>query len=46
LKAGLFESNITASPIIENLFSSIVIVAVVTTLLAPIGFRMLLARQT
>jgi len=45
LNAGLFEINVTESVIVDNLFSSIVIVAVVTTLVAPIGLRLLLAQQ-
>ncbi|MBL1141885.1 MAG: cation:proton antiporter [Proteobacteria bacterium] len=42
LRAGLFDYEGSSSPIIDNLFSSIVIVAIVTTLIAPIGLRMIL----
>ena len=45
LRAGLFDDNFANSPIIENLFSAIVIVAVVTTLVAPIGLRFILLSQ-
>lgn len=42
LRAGLFEVEIGSSPIVENLFSSIVIVAIVTTIIAPMGLRYIL----
>lgn len=45
LRAGLFESGDEATPVVTNLFSSIVIVAVVTTIAAPIGLRLMLGRQ-
>lgn len=45
LNAGLFEVNTTGSVVVDNLFSSIVLVAVVTTLVAPIGLRILLIQQ-
>ncbi len=36
LKAGLFATGDTPSPIVENLFSAVVIMAVVTTIISPI----------
>jgi len=45
LNAGLFATNVTGSPIVDNLFSSIVIVAIVTTLIAPIGLRFILKKH-
>ena len=36
MKAGLFETNGQPSPIVENLFSAVVIMAVVTTVVSPI----------
>ena len=39
LKAGLFATGATPSPIVENLFSAIVIMAVVTTVISPIILR-------
>jgi len=44
LQAGLFEIG-KGSPIVDNLFSSIVIVAIVTTLVAPIGLRLILSTR-
>jgi len=46
LRAGLFETGSSSSHIVDNLFSSIVIVAVVTTILAPIGLRLILASRS
>lgn len=37
--AGLFETSAGSSPILDNMFSAVVIVAVVTTVLVPIGLR-------
>ena len=45
LRAGLFESGLGTSPIVDNLFSSVVIVAIVTTLVAPIGLRLILSTR-
>ena len=45
LRAGLFESRESANPILENLFSSIVIVAIVTTFAAPIALRYILSEK-
>ena len=39
LKAGLFETGDTPSSIVENLFSAVVIMAVVTTVISPIILR-------
>jgi Kef-type K+ transport system membrane component KefB len=41
-EAGLFESTGGPSPIVDNMFSAIVIVAIVTTVLVPVGLRMVL----
>jgi Kef-type K+ transport system membrane component KefB len=41
-EAGLFDSQDVSSPIVDNLFSTIVIVAIVTTVLVPIGLRVVL----
>lgn len=41
-QAGLFESGAGPSPIVDNMFSTIVIVAIVTTVLVPIGLRVVL----
>jgi Na+:H+ antiporter len=45
LRAGLFDYEEESSIIIDNLFSSVVIVAIVTTLVAPIGLRMILSAR-
>lgn len=43
LRAGLFESSSTSpSPILENMFSAIVFMAIFTTVLAPIAMKKLL----
>jgi Kef-type K+ transport system membrane component KefB len=41
--AGLFSSGNAADPIVSNLFSALVIMAVVTTLMTPILLRLLLS---
>jgi Kef-type K+ transport system membrane component KefB len=46
LRAGLFEPSDPASPVIENLFSAVVIVAIVTTLAVPILLRWVFRGQT
>jgi len=45
LRAGLFEVPDPPTPIVENLFSTIVIVAIVTTVAMPIILRQLLGRK-
>lgn len=45
LKAGLFANNEAASPIVAHLFSSIVLVSIITTIVAPIGMRFMLAKH-
>lgn len=45
LRAGLFDLGDQATSITENLFSAIVLVAVVTTLLAPIGLRLIIKKS-
>jgi Kef-type K+ transport system membrane component KefB len=44
LRAGLFDRGEQVSPIIDNLFSSIVLVAIFTTIASPIGLRLLLSK--
>ncbi len=46
LRAGLFAQPDPAPAIVANLFSAIVIMAVVTTLITPIGLRMLISRES
>lgn len=41
-RSGLFEVANGSSPILEHMFSAIVIVAIVTTVLVPVGLRFLL----
>ncbi|MEJ2722598.1 MAG: cation:proton antiporter, partial [bacterium] len=41
-RAGLFDVANGQSPIVENMFSTIVIVAIVTTIIVPVGLRMVL----
>lgn len=43
LRAGLFESPDPPPPIIANMFSAVVIMAVVTTLMAPISLKRIFA---
>jgi Kef-type K+ transport system membrane component KefB len=45
LRAGLFSQPNPTPPIVANLFSAIVIMAVVTTLLTPIGLRFVMSRE-
>ena len=45
LRAGLFSQPDPAPAIVANLFSSIVIMAVLTTLMTPIGLRLILSRK-
>lgn len=45
LKAGLFDRPDPAPPIIEHMFSAVVIMAVVTTLVPPIALRFLLGND-
>jgi Kef-type K+ transport system membrane component KefB len=40
--AGLFDVSGAGSPIVDNMFSAIVIVAIVTTVLVPVGLRIVL----
>ena len=44
LQAGLFQKPDPQPPVVEHLFSTIVIVAMVTTLLAPLMLRWMLSR--
>ena len=46
LRAGLFDLGDQSSPIVDNMFSSIVLVAIITTITAPIGLRMILSKQS
>jgi Kef-type K+ transport system membrane component KefB len=41
LRAGLFEQPVPAPPIVAHMFSAIVMVAIITTLLTPIILRRL-----
>jgi Kef-type K+ transport system membrane component KefB len=45
LRAGLFEQPVPAPPIVAHMFSAIVMVAIITTLLTPIILRQLLKRS-
>jgi Kef-type K+ transport system membrane component KefB len=45
LRAGLFSQPDPAPAVVANLFSAIVIMAVVTTLITPIALRLLMSRQ-
>ena len=45
LRAGLFSQPDPTPPIVANLFSAIVIMAVVTTLITPIGLRFIMSRE-
>lgn len=45
LRAGLFDHPQPAPPLIEHMFSAIVIMAIATTLLMPIGLRLALGDQ-
>lgn len=45
LNAGLFAMGTEGNAVTENLFSAIVLVAVVTTILAPLGLRFVLGRR-
>lgn len=44
-KSGLFLAGNGSHPIVANLFSALVITAVVTTLLVPVGLRLVLGRS-
>jgi len=46
LRAGLFSQPDPAPPIVANLFSAIVIMAVVTTLMTPIGLRLIASDES
>lgn len=46
LRAGLFDLGDQSSPIVDNLFSSVVLVAIITTVVAPIGLRMILSPKS
>ena len=46
LRAGLFSQPDPPPEIIANLFSAIVIMAVVTTLITPIALRFIMSRQS
>jgi Kef-type K+ transport system membrane component KefB len=45
LRAGLFSQPGPTPAIVANLFSSIVIMAVLTTLMTPVGLRLILSRD-
>ena len=46
LRAGLFSHPDPTPALVANLFSAIVIMAVVTTLMTPIGLRMIVSRES
>ena len=46
LRAGLFSHPDPTPAIVANLFSAIVIMAVITTLLTPIGLRLIVSRES
>lgn len=46
LRAGLFTRPDPPPPVVEHLFSAVVIMAVATTLLSPIGLRILLQKRS
>ena len=46
LRAGLFSHPDPAPAIVANLFSAIVIMAVVTTLMTPIGLRFIASKES
>lgn len=46
LRAGVFSKPVPVPPIVENLFSAIVIVAVVTTLATPFALKRVFARSS
>lgn len=45
LDAGLFTAGSSVSPVVENLFSAIVIIVITTTILTPVGIKFLLSRK-
>ncbi|MGE0624838.1 MAG: cation:proton antiporter [Pseudomonadales bacterium] len=45
LEAGLFLKPQPVPPIVDNLFSAVVIMAIATTLIMPIGMRLILSRR-
>ncbi len=46
LAAGLFEVPVPTPPIVTALFSSVVIAAIVTSILAPLGLKLFLKRES
>jgi Kef-type K+ transport system membrane component KefB len=44
LRAGLFDHPVPTPPVVENLFSAVVIMAIVAAITSPIGLRALLSR--
>ena len=45
LKAGLFDVGSSEFPVVENLFSAVVIMAVVTTVVSPIVLQQVFSRD-
>lgn len=45
LKAGLFDVTVSDSPVVQNLFSAVVIMAVVTTVISPIILQRAFSRK-
>jgi Kef-type K+ transport system membrane component KefB len=46
LEAGLFSRPEPVPPIVENLFSAVVIMAIATTLFMPVGLRFVLSEKS
>jgi Kef-type K+ transport system membrane component KefB len=44
-KAGLFSAAVTDAPVVHNLFSAVVIMAVVTTVVSPIILKRAFSRR-
>lgn len=45
LKAGLFSAAVSDAPVVRNLFSAVVIMAVVTTVVSPIILKRAFGRR-
>ena len=44
-QAGLFSTGGNANPVVANLFSALILVGVITTLVAPICLRLVVPRK-
>ena len=45
LKAGLFSATVSSSPVVQNLFSAVVIMAVATTVASPVILKWVFSRR-